>query len=333
MTAVKPELELSFAGLDYLDRTRAIVDGSVRPAGISLRCQIFSSPYELFARVAQRVEFDVAEMSFGPYASLFSRGDDRYIGVPVFPSRHFRHGFIFVHGPSEIRRPADLVGKRVGVPDYEMTAALWQRAIFMHDFDIHPGQMLWFQGGEFAPGFVERQKLPAPPGVSLDVIPEERTLHDMLATGELDALLCPHQPESLNDGSGRVRRLFPNYVEDERDYYARTGFFPIVHTLVMRRELYEAHRWIPASLLAAFRASQAAGWRRLNELGALAVMLPWLPQQLEDISRALGPEFWPQGFAANRSILDAMCHSTYEQGLSRQRLVPEELFAAETHDL
>jgi len=333
MTAPESELELSFAGLDYLDRTRAIVDGSVRPTGISLRCRIFSSPYELFARVAQRVEFDVAEMSFGTYASLFSRGDDRYIGVPVFPSRHFRHGFIFVHGPSQIQRPADLVGKRVGVPDYEMTAALWQRAILMHDFDVYPAQVHWFQGGELAPGFVERQKLPAPPGVSLDVIPEDRTLHDMLATGELDAVLCPHQPASLNDGSGRVRRLFPNYVDDERDYYARTGFFPIMHTLVMRRELYETHRWIPASLLAAFRASQTAGWQRLNELGALAVMLPWLPQQLEDIARSMGPEFWPQGFAANRPILDAMCQYTHEQGLSKQRLVPEELFAEETHDL
>jgi 4,5-dihydroxyphthalate decarboxylase len=329
---VPEDLQLTFAGVPYLDRTRALIDGSVRPDGISLSFKFFP-PYELFARVAQRVEFDIAEMSFGTFASLFSRGDRRYIGIPVFPSRHFRHGFIFVHGAGKIRRPTDLAGRRVGVPDYEMTAALWQRAVLMHDFEVLPSQMLWFQGGEFAPGFVERQKLPAPPGVSIDIIPEDRTLHEMLAAGDLDAVLCPHVPAGLSDGSGRIRRLFPNYVDVEREYYARTGFFPIMHLLVMRRDLYEQHPWVPASLLAAFRAAQEAGWQRLNELGALAVMLPWLQRDLEEIRASLGDGFWGQGFAGNRAVLEAMCTYSHEQGLTSQRLAPEELFAPETYAL
>ncbi|HTE83220.1 MAG TPA: ABC transporter substrate-binding protein [Dehalococcoidia bacterium] len=326
------ELNLTFAGLDYLDRTRALVDGSVKPEGITLTCSQFS-PYELFARVAKSVEFDIAEMSFSTYASLFSQGDSRYIAIPVFLSRHFRHGFIFVHGQSGIEAPIDLVGKRVGVPEYEMTAAVWQRAILLHDYGVRPEQLRWFQGGEFNPGFIERQQLPTPPGVSLDFIPEHQTLHEMVASGDLDALLCPHQPPALLDGSGRVRRLFPNYVDVEQQYYARTGFFPIMHLTVLRRDLYEQHRWIPLSLFRAFVEAQTRGWLRLNELGALAVMLPWLPHELEEVARIMGPNHWPYGFRDNYRILDAMCQYGYEQAVFQRRLHPEELFAPETHSL
>jgi 4,5-dihydroxyphthalate decarboxylase len=326
------ELHLTLATLDYLDRARALIDGSVRPKGLSLTIQTYQ-PYDLFARVAQKVEFDLAEMSFGTYASIYSRGDRRYIGIPVFPSRHFRHGFIFVHGPSDIQKPGDLRGRRVGVPDYEMTAALWQRAILLHDFGVEPRELQWFQGGEFAPGFAERQKLPTPPGVSIDIIPEDRTLHDMVATGEIDAVFCPHIPAAANDDSGRVRRLFPDYVEVEKSYFARTGFFPIMHMLVMRRNLYEANRWIPASMLAAYRASQEKGWQRLQELGALGVMLPWLSRDLEEISTSLGANFWAHGFSANRRILEAMCAYSLEQGLVQRQVSAEELFAPETLEL
>ncbi len=145
--------------------------------------------------------------------SLVSQGDDRYVGLPIFLSRHFRHGYIFVHGPSDIEGPADLVGRRVGVPEYEMTAALWQRAILEHDHGLRPNQVVWVQGGEFRPGFVERQKTPLPADITVEFAPEDRTLHDMVATGEIDAVMCPHRPAAMGDGSGRVRRLFPDYVE------------------------------------------------------------------------------------------------------------------------
>jgi 4,5-dihydroxyphthalate decarboxylase len=325
-------LQLTFAGLDYLDRTRALVDGSLALGNIELEYKKMG-PYELFQRVAQGVEFDVAEMSASTYMSLVSQGDDRYVGLPIFLSRHFRHGYIFVNGAVDIRVPADLVGRRVGVPDYEMTAALWQRAFLRHDFGIRPDQIHWLQGGEFAPGFVERQKTPVEEGVSIGHIPEDRTLHDMVATGEIDAVLCPHRPAGLSDGSGRVRRLFPDYVEVEQEYFRRTGFFPIMHLTLVRRDLYEQHPWIAVALTEAFTQAQRLGWRRLQELGSLAVMLPWLTRDLEEIAEVMGPEHWRYGFAENRAILEAMCQYSFEQGLSVRLCTPEELFAPETHAL
>jgi 4,5-dihydroxyphthalate decarboxylase len=326
------DLRLSYAGLDYLDRTRALFDGSVRPDGIELHCSTFG-PYELFQRVAQRVDFDVAEMSASTYLSLVAQGDERYTALPVFLSRLFRHGYIFVHGAGAIREPADLAGRRVGVPDYEMTAAVWQRAVLMHDYGVQPEQIEWFQGGEFAPGFVQRVELPARPGLSIDVIPEDRTLHEMVATGEIDAVLCPHRPDALSDGSGRVRRLFPDYVSVEQDYFRRTGIFPIMHLLVLRRDLYNQHPWIAVSLTQAFSEAQALGWRRVGELGALAVMLPWLSRDLEEIGELMGPDHWRYGFRSNEIVLRALCRYSFEQGLSTRELTPEQIFAPETHEL
>lgn len=304
----------------------------MQPEGIELTYLRFG-PYELFQRVAQGVEFDVAEMSASTYLNLVSRGDRRYIAIPVFLSRHFRHGYMFVHGDGQISEPRDLVGCRVGVPDYEMTAALWQRAFLMHDFGIRPEQMEWVQGGEFAPGFVERVELTPPPGVSIGVIPEDRTLHDMVATGEIDAVFCPHVPKGLSDGTGRVRRLFPDYVTVEREYFQRTGFFPIMHLTVVRRDLYEANPWVASALTRAFAQAKEHSWRRLVELGALGVMLPWLTRDIEEITEIMGPSHWQYGFRESHAVVTAMCQYSAEQGLSERTLTPEELFAPETHAL
>jgi 4,5-dihydroxyphthalate decarboxylase len=325
-------MRLTFAGLDYLDRTRALVDGSVQPKGFELDC-IRIGPYELFQRVAKGVEFDVAEMSVSTQMSLVSQGDDRYVGLPVFLSRHFRHGYIFVHGPSDIEGPADLVGRRVGVPEYEMTAALWQRAILEHDHGLRPNQVTWVQGGEFRPGFVERQKTPLPTDIAVELAPEDRTLHDMVATGEIDAVMCPHRPAAMGDGSGRVRRLFPDYVEREKEYYRRTGFFPIMHMTLVRRDLYEEHPEVAVALVEAFTEAKRLGWQRMLELGGLAVMLPWLTDEIEEIAGVMGPEHWRYGFQENYAILQAMCRYSFEQGLSVRALEPEELFAPVTHSL
>ena len=272
-------------------------------------------------------------MSASTYLSLVSRGDDRYVAIPVFLSRHFRHGSIYVNGASDIHKPADLIGRHVGVPEYEMTAALWQRAFLEHDHGVSPRDIKWLQGGEFAPGFVERQKLPTPAGVSIGFIPEDRTLHDMVATGEIDALCSPFRPAALVDGSGRVRRLFPDFASVEQDYFRRTGFFPIMHLTVVRRDLYEREPWIATALVRAFVIAQELGWKRLEQLGALAVMLPWLTRDLEEVDRTIGRGAWTYGFRENRAILGAMCAYSYEQGLSARLLSPEELFARETQDL
>jgi 4,5-dihydroxyphthalate decarboxylase len=326
------DIVLTYAGLEYFDQVRPLFDGTVRLAGISLR-HMPMLPAELFRRVAHYTEFDIAEFSASTYMNLIARGDKRYIAIPVFPSRSFRHRDIFVHRDSGIRAPGDLVGKRVGIPEYQMTAGLWQRAALMHDYGVMPQDLQWFLGGITQPGYVERNATPNPPGVSIEIVPDDRSLEAMLADGELDALLSPVRvPPAAQDGSGRVRRLFPDYVAVEQDYYRRTGFFPIMHLVVLRRDVHEQYRWVAGTLLDAFSQAQAVGWRRMLFAGAAGVMLPWLPRDLDEIAEVMGPAHWPYGFQENYATLDAMCQFHLEQGLSSQRLKPEELFAEETHE-
>lgn len=326
------DLAITYTGIDYLDRTRPLLDGMVKPAGISLRF-VPLRPFELFRRVAQYTEFDAAEMSFSTYSNLISRGDDRYIAIPFFPSRYFRHGDIYVHRDSGLNQPTDLRGKKVGIAEYQMTAAVWQRAFLQYDYGVLPREVHWYTGGLKAPGYLERNAIPNPPGVTIDLIPESKCLEEMLGSGALPALISPIRPPALLDGSGRVRRLFPNYREVEQEYYRRTGFFPIMHLVVIRRHLYLEHRWVAASLLRAFVQAQRIGWERLLRTEALQVILPWLTAEIEATTELMGPNHWKHGFSENYKILDTMCQYHHEQGLSERRLTPDELFARETHEM
>ena len=202
------DLDLTYAGIDYLDRTRPLFDGTVKPWGATLRL-IPLRPFELFRRVAQYDEFDAAEFSFSTYTNLLARGDDRYIAIPFFPSRYFRHADIYVHRDSGIAMPQDLRGKRVGIAEYQMTAALWQRAFLQYDYGVQATEIQWFTGGLKTPGHLERNAIPDPPGVSIDLIPADRTLEEMVAAGEFAALFSPIRPPALVDGTGRLRRAVP----------------------------------------------------------------------------------------------------------------------------
>ncbi len=327
------ELELTYAGVNYADRIMPLIDGTVRPEGIALR-YLYVPVGDLFIRVARFAEFDVAEMSLSTYMNLISRNDDRFVGVPAFPSRNFRHSWMFVHRDSGINEPKDLIGRSVAVPEYQMTAAVWQRAFLKHDYGIEPKDIRWFEGGLTEPGYFARNPIPPPKGVSIEVVPEDKFLEGMVGDGELDALFCPKMPPAFYDGSGRVRRLFPNSVEVEQDYYRRTGFFPIMHLVVIKREVYERNKWVAATLLQAFIEAQKIGWQRVSVTNTLGIMLPWLQRDLDEITdlMGVGPGHWRYGFAANRAILDAICGYHFEQGLSERRLAPEELFAPETHN-
>jgi 4,5-dihydroxyphthalate decarboxylase len=243
---------MTYAGIDYLDRTRPLLDGTAKPEGISLKIVPFTEPFDLFRRVVQLTEFDAAEMSVSTYINLVSRGDERYIAIPFFPSRSFRHGDIYVHRDSKIQQPADLLGKEVGIPRYQMTAAIWQRAFLQYDYGLHPSKLHWYTGGLTVAGVLEPNAVPKIPGIAIDLIPDSKTLEGLLAEGELSALFSANRPTALLDGSGRVRRLFPNYREVEQEYYRRTGFFPIMHLVVIQRGLYQKHPWVAASLFQAF---------------------------------------------------------------------------------
>jgi 4,5-dihydroxyphthalate decarboxylase len=326
------DLPLTYAGIDYFDRTRALRSGAVKPQGIDFR-YIALPPGDLFRRVAKLTEFDAAEMSFSTYVNLRDAGDDRYVAIPVFPSRNFRHGYIFVNATAGVSTPSDLRGRKVGLPQYQMTAAVWQRAFLEHDYSVRPGDIQWFEGGLRTPGFVERNPIEPPAGVSLDRIAEDRTLEEMLVAGELDALFSANRPTALLDGSGRVARLFPDWVAVEQDYFERTRLYPIMHVVVLRRSLYEANPWIAGSLLTAFIEDTLAGWRRLNETGALAAMLPWLPRELEDVLGCFGDSApWVHGFRENFETVSALCRYHHEQGLSSREWTPQELLAQETHE-
>src|SRR5579884_4082514 len=222
------------------DRTLPLILGDVRPAGIDLTF-LRMQPEEVFFRMTRYAEFDAAEMSFSSYLLRRSRGDDAVIAIPVFPSREFRHNCIWVRADAGIDAPADLRGRRMGVPEYQVTAAVWIRGLLADDYGVQPTDLHWFTGGLYEPG--RHEKLPIHvPGLDLQPISEDTTLSDMLLDGELDALMGPRPPRGF-PGDPRVRRLFPNFREVEADYFRRTGIFPIMHTVVIRRDLLDRERW------------------------------------------------------------------------------------------
>lgn len=321
-------LPLVFAGTDT-DRTRPLIDGSIRPPGLDLTYVVVSAG-DLFRRMCQYAEFEASEMSTSSYMALLTRGDDRFVGVPIFPSRSFRHGYIVVNADSGIDRPEDLRGKRMGFPEYQMTAALWIRAVLQHDHGIGPSEVEWLEGGFERPGYSERLAVDLPPEIRCSVIPGQKSLVGMLIDGEIDALGAGNLPRALLEGRPKVRRLFPNYQQVEADYYQRTGFFPIMHLVVVRRDVYERHRWVPNALLAAFEQAKAQSWQALQENGWLPASLPWLRAELDEIARVFGGHPFTYGFRPNYQTLRAMTQYSYEQGLSKRRLEPEELFAPET---
>lgn len=325
------KLALTYGGYVYLDRTRALQSGQVQAEGVDLNFETVEIS-ELFRRMAQHVEFDIAEMSLSTYMVMLGQGDDRLIGIPVFLSRAFRHSRVFVNSEAGIAKPADLKGKRVGTPEFQMTAGLWIRGFLEHDFGVKAADMSWFHGGSDEPVYAERRHHDAPPGVEIGQIPTGQTLSGMLDSGELDALITAADPAHYRRGSPRVRRLFEDPWAVERDYFARTKIFPIMHLAVIRRDIYENNRWLAVSLLNAFIESKRLGMERLRLTGALPVALPWLAADIEELDAVFGGDAFPYGFSQNRHVLDTATQYAHEQGLTPRRFEPEELFAAETLD-
>ena len=325
-----PKLRLTLACWNY-DRTRALAVGSVRPEGIDL-VYLGLEVEETFFRMLRHQEFDVAEMSLSSYTVTLSREDPPFIALPVFPSRMFRHSCIFVSTKSGIREPKDLAGRRIGVPEYQMTAPVWIRGILQDEYGIDPSGVRYFTGGVEEPGREEKLKLDLPQRFSVTPIGATQTLAKMLAAGEIDALYTARTPSTFATRPGTVRRLFDDYVAAERDYHRRTHMFPIMHTVVIRRDVYRAHPWIARSLYKAFAEAKRRARDDLVATNALSSMLPWQIAHVEEARREIGDDWWPYGLAANRAVLDTFLRYHHEQGLSKRRLAPEDLFAPETHE-
>jgi 4,5-dihydroxyphthalate decarboxylase len=323
-----PNLPLSLACWNY-DRTRALFDGRVCADGIDLTC-LDLPVEETFFRMLRHREFDVAEMSLSSYVVSLFAPDAPFVAIPVFPSRFFRHSCIYVNSAAGIVRPQDLAGRVVGTPEYQMTAPVWIRGILADAHGIPVDGVTYATGGLEEPGRPEKLALQLPPSIRIRRIGPNQTLSAMLATGEIDALYTARAPSSFQAAGGGVRRLFENFADVEREYYRRTRIFPIMHTVVIRRDVYERHRGIAQSLLKAFAAAKDLAYDDLAQTAALKVSLPWLTAHLEEAHREMGRDFWPYGVAANSDTLATFLRYSHEQGLSPRRLAPEALFAPET---
>ena len=321
-------LRLTLACCNY-DRTRALVDGRVRPEGIDLNC-LDLPVEETFFRMLRHREFDVAEMSLSSYVMSLCQPRPPFIAIPVFPSRAFRHSGIYVHTGSGIRTAQDLIGRRVGTAEYQLTAAVWIRGILAEHYGVPVESMTYFTGGQEEPGRLEKLPIALPTGIRLERIGSGDTLSAMLASGAIDALFAPRAPSSLHTSPGTVTRLFEDFMTVERDYFRLTGIFPIMHTLVIRRDVYERDRWVAQSLHKAWCAAQQETYRDLRETAALKTMLPWLVAHVEETRREMGDDFWPYGLEPNRRTLETFLRYSYEQGLSKDLLSPDRLFAPET---
>ena len=322
------KLHLTLACGDY-DRTRPLIMDRVRPEGIDLN-YISLEPEELFWRTIQNEEFDASEFSLAAYMVLRGRNDDRFVAIPVFPSRSFRHSAVFINKNAGIKTAEDLKGKRIGVPDYTMTATVWIRGFFQHEHGVAPSDVQWFCGGMDNPGRKQRINTKLPDNVHLEDIGNERTLSDMLEKGEIDALIGARAPKCFHSGSPNVDRLWPNYVETEIEYFKRTGIFPIMHTLVIRRDILERYPWVAMSLYKAFSEAKDICQRELYTLAAPKYMMPWYIDQYEMALEQMGQDFWPYGLEANRKTLEAFAQYSYEQGLSENLVDVNTMFNLNT---
>ncbi|MGK5171655.1 hypothetical protein [Geodermatophilus sp. CPCC 205761] len=311
------------------DRMQPLRDGTVRLGGAQLN--FLDLPVEeTFFRMLKFGEFDIAELSLSSYVMTLGRGAP-FVAVPVFPSRAFRHSGIYVRSDSAIKDPSELAGKTVGVPEYQITASVWIRGILAEHHGLDVASVRYRTGGLDEPGREEKVTLDLPPGVQVEPIGAGATLSQLLLDGKLDAVYSARNPGPYNTpGGGGIRRVFTDPAGVEREYHARTGIFPIMHTLVIRREVYEQHRWLAQELVKACAAAKTAGLAGIGETAALRYALPWLWAEVERTRDALGEDWWPYGLAANRTTLETFLRYHHEQGLSPRRYEPEELFAPES---
>jgi 4,5-dihydroxyphthalate decarboxylase len=313
------------------DRTFGLRDGSVPVEGVELNF-LPMMPVETFRRQGRHAEFDASEFSLSTFMVLHSRGDRRFVGIPVYPSRRFRHEHVWINTRAGIRSPADLKGKRVGVQEFVQTAALWIRGFLQHDHGVRTQDLEWHFGGynEPDPNFKPRIELDLPPEVRARVIPGDQCIDAMLERGELDAVL-PAVPASFLKGSPNVARLFPDFRATEEDYFRRTRIFPIMHVVVVKREIYEKYPWVAQSLYKAFVKAKELAIRRLTTSPPLHATLPWLTEQIEATQRVMGKDYWSFGLEENRHVLETAAQYALEQGLLAKPLERiDDLFAAET---
>ncbi|MCA3263462.1 MAG: 4,5-dihydroxyphthalate decarboxylase [Telmatospirillum sp.] len=310
------------------DRAMPVVDGTVPVPGFALETHVLPTS-QLFPIAVQEARFDVTELSLSSHLLQVSRGDAAYTAIPVFLSRAFRHNGFFRRAGAGIATLADFRGRRIGVPEYQMTAGLWMRGILADDFGVNATDIRWRTGALDAGVRRERLALAPPPELQIEPIEDGRTLQDLLRDGEIDGLLAPAPPKAFLAGEPWIERVFPDFEAIERDYHARTGFFPIMHVIAVRRSLAVRHPELPRLLYDAFGKARDIALARLNDVwlgSANRLSLPWLNASMERTLASLGTHYWPYGFAGARAELAAACRYSIEQHLAVRAVAPEELF-------
>ncbi len=321
-------LKLTF-GCGPSDKVSAIFDGRVRIEGCELSCFPIG-PEEAFHRAFANQDFDLTELSSSSAILATSRGHNKYYALPIFISRVFRHSAFYIRSDRGIRSPEDLRGKLIGVPEYQMTAALWARGILSDEYGVKSHDIRWRNGGLNVAGRDERMPISLPPEFDLQTIPSSTTLSTMLAEGELDGIITARAPACFTTGAAHVERLFPDFRSAEEAYFRKTRMFPIMHLLAIRRSLVEEHPWLAASVTKAFYHAKQLAMEEMMEIGVLPAMLPWLPDDLRRTQSVMGPDVWPYGVPDNRKVLEAMFRYSVEQGLARRKIELEEFFAPGT---
>jgi len=323
------DIRLTLAIGDY-EHVRDLATGRVKPEGIELTV-LMCNIEEIIHRFLDRLEWEVSEMSMGNLASYLSRDDRRMVALPIFPSRVFRQSAFFVRTDGPVRRPEDLAGRRIGVPQWSQTATVYARGWLNHQIGIPLNRIEWLQAGVNAPGRVETAVLRLPEGLSLRSVPD-RTLPELLVAGEIDAIISARPPDAFLAGDPRIGRLFPNYREVEEAYFRETGIFPIMHGVVLRRDVFEAKPWVARNLCLAFEEAKRRSLARILDKTVSSIPLPWLPEYAETVGRDLvfgGGDLWPYGVEANRKTLDAFLQYCFEQGVAHRRITTDELFPKE----
>ncbi|HYE81415.1 MAG TPA: PhnD/SsuA/transferrin family substrate-binding protein [Clostridia bacterium] len=318
------KLQLTMACQEY-DRTTALFSGLVQPEGIDLNV-IKLGPEEIFWRQLQNEEFDICEFSNSSYFILRARGDDRFISLPVFVSRKFRHSEIWINKDAGIKSPQDLKGKAVGVPDYTMTATVFIRGMLQHEYGVNPTDIHWYYGGQDTPGREQRIATPTlPKELKLEKVPH-KTLSDMLEKGEISAMIGARAPKCFREGSPKIGLLFPDYMELEKAYFKKTGIYPIMHNIVIRKAVLDRYPWVAQSLYKAFCEAKDICQQAIPNTTAPVYMLPWLIPAYEEAVEILGQDYWPYGIEPNRKTLEALALYVYEQGLAARKLDIDEVY-------
>ena len=320
-------LNLTLAVCDY-EHVRELTDGVVRADGITLTSLVFPSIEEITFRFTRNLEWDVSELSFGKYTSLVSQGKAEMVAIPVFPSRVHRHSAIYVRGDRGIREPKDLAGRTIGIPEWAQTAGIYVRGFLAEHYGVDLASINWLQAGVDEPGRDEKVALKLPPGIRCQARPDA-SLSAMLLSGEIDAAITARAPLAFGQSGVPIVRLFPSYRADEEALFRKTGVFPIMHVITIRRAVFEQYPWVAMNLYKAFEESKRRCFERLRDFTLARAPLPWIAAIADEIAERFGPDPYPYGIEASRPTIEAFCRYAHQQGVTHRLMSAEDLFPPE----